>query len=254
MNRYIKVLNENNQIVDALSQINFVKWDERSNMVVVCPAYDTGVMGMLSYDISTIWHIAGKPQFPESRGYITTTYTEIDKEEFEILRKALDEKSEEDDPIDDITPDPIPDVPDDDEQTLALVINSKLLEMNKVCNTIITQGIDVVLSDGNSHHFSLTEYDQLNIFKLETLARSGEMELLPYHEDDELCKFYPAVDIVAIADAATSYITYHTTYCNSLKSYIKSLNSISSVASITYGVEIPEEFQSDVWKELNKNG
>ena len=38
-----------------------------------------------------------------------------------------------------------------------------------------------------SHHFSLTEYDQVNLFKLETLAHSGE-EILPYHEDDKPCR------------------------------------------------------------------
>ena len=184
--------------------------------------------------------------------YEVADVVQITQEEYEELYEMI-EKDEEITPEPPVEPTPEPE-PEQEDVTVEYAKTLKTKEMSAVCQSMISSGIDVELSDGETHHFSLTEYDQLNIFKLETLARSGETEFLPYHEDDELCKFYPAVDIVAIADAATNYITYHTTYYNSLKSYIKSLKSISSVASITYGVEIPEEFQSDVWKELNKNG
>lgn len=245
MDKYVKIINTDGNIVDALSVLQFVKWDNRANMVVNCKDTDVSRMGLLSYDVSTIWHIEGTPEFPTEREYITTNYVEIDKEEFDAIRKAIDDGKE-------IEPEPDPE-PEEDESSVAFVKSAKLKEMSNTCENLIFSGIDVTLSDGVSHHFSLTEYDQLNLFKLETLARSGEMEVLPYHEDDKLCQFFPAQDIITIANAATNYITYHTTYFNSLKAYIKSLRSINTISKVRYGMDIPERYQSDVWKEINKD-
>ncbi len=170
------------------------------------------------------------------------------KEEFEAIRKIIDDGKEvEPEP----TPEPEPEPEDDG--TVAFAKETKIKEMNQTCQNTIFAGIDVVVSDDKSHHFSLTEYDQVNLFKLETLAHSGE-EMLPYHEDDKPCQFFSAADIITIANAATSYVTYHTTYTNSLKSYIKSLRSLNTIAKVYYGIEIPEKYQSEVWKALINNG
>lgn len=244
--KYVKIENLENKIVDALSVLQFVKWDNRAKMVVNCRDTDSDRMGLLSYDASTIWHIDGAPKFPVERGYITTTYTEINKEEFDIIRKAIDDGKE-------IEPEPDPEPEPEDDSSVAFVKVAKIREMKNTCENLIYAGIDVTLSDEESHHFSLTDHDQLDIFKLEMIARSGEQEFLPYHEDGELCKFYPAQDIIAIADCATNFIMYHTTYFNSLKAYINSLRSLNTVARVVYGMDIPEKYQSDVWKEINKN-
>lgn len=186
----------------------------------------------------------------EDIGAITADVIEIDKEEYDELYELI-EHDEEIEPYPEPEPSPEPE-PEPEDITVAYAKKLKLKDMSNTCNNIIFAGIDVVLSDEETHHFSLTEYDQLNLFKLETLARSGQ-EVLPYHEDGELCKFYPAVDIIAIANAATQYITYHTTYFNSLKAYINSLRSLNTISRVTYGMDIPEKYQSDVWKEINKN-
>ena len=244
--KYVKIENLENEIVDALSVLQFVKWDNRAKMVVNCRDTDSDRMGLLSYDASTIWHIYGTPEFPVERGYITTTYTEINKEEFDIIRKAIDDGKE-------IEPEPDPEPEPEDDSSVAFVKAAKIREMKNTCENLIYAGIDVTLSDEESHHFSLTDHDQLDIFKLEMIARSGEQEFLPYHEDGELCKFYPAQDIITIADCATNFIMYHTTYFNGLKAYINSLRSLNTVARVVYGMDIPEKYQSDVWKEINKN-
>lgn len=186
----------------------------------------------------------------EDIGAITADVIEIDKEEYDELYELI-EHDEEIEPYPEPEPSPEPE-PEPEDITVAYAKKLKLKDMSNTCNNIIFAGIDVVLSDEETHHFSLTEYDQLNLFKLETLARSGQ-EALPYHEDGELCKFYPAVDIIAIANAAAQYITYHTTYFNSLKAYINSLRSLNTISKVTYGMDIPEKYQSDVWKEINKN-
>lgn len=52
---------------------------------------------------------------------------------------------------------------------------------------------------------------------------------------------------------SAEFKTYHVSYFNSLKSYIESLDIIDAISAITYSMEIPEEFQSDVLKVLLKN-
>lgn len=196
------------------------------------------------------YHAGWMKAIREDIGAITADVIEIDKEEYDELYELI-EHDEEIEPYPEPEPSPEPE-PEPEDITVAYAKKLKLKDMSNTCNNIIFAGIDVVLSDEETHHFSLTEYDQLNLFKLETLARSGQ-EVLPYHEDGELCKFYPAVDIIAIANAATQYITYHTTYFNSLKAYINSLRSLNTISRVTYGMDIPEKYQSDVWKEINKN-
>ena len=118
-----------------------------------------------------------------------------------------------------------------------------------MCTNLIQKGFDIKLSDGSSHHFSLTEQDQLNLITLSTMVASGETEI-PYHADGEPCKFYTVNDINAILNAATAWKTYQVTYNNSLKTYINSLEKITDISAITYGIEIPVDYQSDVLKAL----
>lgn len=186
----------------------------------------------------------------EDIGAVVADVIEITKEEYDILYEMI-ERDEEIDPTPEPDPDPEP-TPEPEDITVDYAKTLKIKEMNQTCQNTIYAGIDVVLSDDKSHHFSLTEYDQVNLFKLETLAHSGE-EILPYHEDDKPCQFFSAADIITIANAAAKYVTYHTTYTNSLKSYIKSLRSLNTIAMVYYGIEIPEKYQSEVWKALINN-
>lgn len=121
--------------------------------------------------------------------------------------------------------------------------------MSATCNKIITNGFDAILSDGENHHFSLTIQDQLNLITLSSMVAAGET-IIPYHADGELCKGYSVEDITTIINTATSFKTYHVTYFNSLKVYIDSMNDINEVNNVVYGIDIPEEYQSDVLKQL----
>lgn len=199
------------------------------------------------------YHAGWMKAVREDIGAITADVIEINKEEYDELYELI-ERDEEITPDPEPDPDPVPTPdPEDEDVTVAYAKTLKIREMKNTCENLIYAGIDVTLSDEESHHFSLTDHDQLDIFKLEMIARSGEQEFLPYHEDGELCKFYPAQDIITIADCATNFIMYHTTYFNSLKAYINSLRSLNTVARVVYGMDIPEKYQSDVWKEINKN-
>lgn len=125
----------------------------------------------------------------------------------------------------------------------------KIKEMSGICESTITNGFDIVLSDGKSHHFSLSVQDQLNLITLSTMLASGE-EYIPYHADGELCKAYSLEDASAIITTATNFKTYHITYFNSLKAYINSLKSIKTVSAVTYGMEIPDKYKSEVLTAL----
>jgi len=130
------------------------------------------------------------------------------------------------------------------QENLADVISAKVAEMSMACNLMILNGIDVQLADGNTYHFSLDM-----IMKLNERAVAGN-EFLPWHWDNGSCHIFSAEDIIAINTQMENYITFHTTYFNSLRDYIKSLTDIEDVMAIEYGVEIPVEYQSEVLKIL----
>lgn len=132
---------------------------------------------------------------------------------------------------------------------LAEVKKAKIAEMDISCNSKIQSGFDISLSDGSSHHFSLEIPDQLKISKLNDMANSG-VEELPYHADGETCKFYSKEDVAAINQKMEETIEFQVTYFNSLRDYINSLEDINVVQEIQYGIEIPEQYQSEVLKAL----
>lgn len=136
--------------------------------------------------------------------------------------------------------------------TLEFIKENKTKEMSNVCNQTITNGFDIVLSDNETHHFSLTIQDQLNLITLSSLVSAGQTEI-PYHADGELCKYYSNSDILQIIAKATEFKTYHVTYYNSLKVYIESIDNIEDVSRIEYGVNIPVEYQSEILKGIIEN-
>ena len=121
--------------------------------------------------------------------------------------------------------------------------------MSAMCQDVICTGIDVELSDGSVQHFTLEIEDQLNLITLSSMVAAGET-MIPYHASDKLCVFYSAEDITRIITAATAFKTFHTSYFNSLKNWIMSVGSIAEMSEIQYGDTIPEEYCSDVLKQL----
>ena len=170
----------------------------------------------------------------------------ITKEEFDAIAETI-EKGEEPIIVEEPT-EPVVEEPQEDESTVVTVEyvrGLKLAEISRACNQAIVSGLDITLSDEKAHHFSLTEQDQSNLIALSLSVAQGETAI-PYHADDELCVFYSPEDITKIVGEATAYITYHTTYHNSLKAYVKSLRSVNTIARVEYGMEIPAKYQSEV--------
>lgn len=134
--------------------------------------------------------------------------------------------------------------------TLEDARKAKFKEVSEACENTIYAGIDVSTSTG-IEHFSLTEKDQLNLFGKKMQLIAGE-EKLEYHEDGEPCKYFTAEDMQKIIEKAMFWVSYNTTYCNALNMMIKAATSAEEVEKMSWGMEIPEEFQNEVLKDYMK--
>lgn len=181
--------------------------------------------------------------------YISAEIIEISQDEYDALKKAV-ESCENIDVSEPVQKEPeLPELNLAEEVTIQHIKDKKISEMSKMCNAVITKGFDTALEDGEIHHFSLTTQDQLNLITLQAMIQSGQ-SLVPYHADNESCRFFSAADIQTVLTGATNHITYHVSYFNALKGYVNSLDDIKKVDAIKYGEEIPKEYQTEVLQYL----
>lgn len=149
-----------------------------------------------------------------------------------------------------VEPEPMPE-PEPEEPTLEEIKESKVNEMNDAQQKTIQNGINVTLSDGTEEHFTLTDHDQTSLMGLQVQVAAGQ-EQIPWHTSDETehCKFYSNADMELITSVAMAYVTWHVTYFRDLRIYIRALQTKEEVESITYGIEIPEEYLSEPLKAM----
>lgn len=232
---YIKIM-EGNTIIAAEAHTTpiYICRQSSNGILIRCP--EIHAQGILSLDGSTVYQLDGKESLEDDAEHVAY---EITLPEYEAI-------------IEDLYPSPDPEPEPSYDDALEAMIAQKIAEMSEACNAVIVGGVDVELSDGETYHFSLATQDQLNLTTLDAMVRSGETQI-PYHADGELCKFYSAEDIALIVQAAKDWTSYHITYFNSLQCYIHALQSIEEVGSIVYGVPVPEEYQSEVYKAIVRN-
>ena len=127
---------------------------------------------------------------------------------------------------------------------LPTLAEKKLEEVNAACEKIIYAGIDVEISVGTKH-FSLTPNDQTNLDSMFSAITLGAAEY-PYHADGEQCMMYSATDIMALYVKYKEFVTYQTTYCNMLRTWIKRETDNQVIHDIYYGIELPEDLASDM--------
>lgn len=149
-----------------------------------------------------------------------------------------------------VEPEPIPE-PEPIEPTLEEVKESKVSEMNETQQKVIAAGVDVTLTDGTTEHFTLEDHDQTSLVGLQSQVVAGE-ENIPWHTSNEAehCKFYSNADMEKITTTAMSYVVWHVTYFRDLRIYIRSLESKEDVEKVTYGMNIPEAYQSEPLKAM----
>ena len=135
--------------------------------------------------------------------------------------------------------------PEPYEPTLEELKEQKISEVSDACKDTIHAGVDVELPTGSTEHFSLKEEDQINLFGKQAQISAGITQL-EYHQDGHPCRYYTVEEMTAIITAAMQFVSYHTTYCNSLYTWINSVTDKEDLQDITYGSSIPFEYQSEV--------
>ena len=130
--------------------------------------------------------------------------------------------------------------------TLEEVQELKVAEMEAVKQQLIQEGFDVILTDGTKEHFTLTMEEQIELSALQQKVKDGAPQL-PWHIEDESehCKFYDNEDMALIVETAFAHKSWHRTYFQDLRIYIRSLDNKEAVEAVTYGMEIPEECRSE---------
>ncbi len=157
-----------------------------------------------------------------------------------------------------VPPEPEPEPPEPEPPTLEEVQETKVAEMNAAMENAIAYGAEVQLSDGTTERFTLTDRDQISLIGLQvsaaTLTDTQDVDPLtfPWHPADESvhCKFYSQEDMHKISSAGFQYVLYHVTYFRDLRIYIRSLDDIKSVQAVTYGIALPEAYQSEPLKAM----
>lgn len=227
---YIKFINSENYIPAIVKPREHIV-----NITTENPVADNEVTGFFFYLIPEEVEIP-----PGKYDTFTTLYRRISETEFELSDNG--EVYVPPEPI----PDPEPYVP-----TLEEVREAKVQEMNALQQAAIQSGVNVTLTDGTVEHFTLTEHDQTSLVGLQSQVAAGE-DNIPWHtsDEDEHCKFYSNADMGLIITQAMTWVTWHVTYFRDLRIYIRSLSTKEEVAGVTYGVELPEEYQSEPLKVM----
>lgn len=236
----------NNEIVGAVSEKDFMRYQSKHNIILSCDRDSVQYVlfdGVLYRDEWMFQLIDNNYQ------YIPAEVVYIDELEYNAIIEAF-ENGEEIPHVEQEEPQqiyvPTPDI------TVNFVCENKINNMSDMCNKTILDGCDVVLSDGQSYHFTFQIVDQIKISKLYELAKAGNA-FLPYHADDGEEKIFSSEDICTLKRAMEYHIEYNIAYFNSLKGYINSLDTIETISAVQYGDEIPDEFHSAVLDFLIDN-
>ena len=239
---YYKLINQQN-IIGAITSNDFIVYSPSTDCYLSATEQTGEYANYQNKLYRDTWMISYQLYVPHTVVNIIHTT----KEEYDAIIEAL--KTEETIRIIDNEDEPyIPDQTDpNDIISLEFIRSSKLQEMSYACRTTIEAGFDLIIR-GETHHFSLTTQDQLNLMNLNLMAQTEE--LIPYHADGEECEFYTPEEIREIIAAATSYKNYQVAYHNALKAYVNALDTIEAIAAIEYGTPIPDEYKSDVLRVL----
>lgn len=136
-----------------------------------------------------------------------------------------------------------------EDNALDIIKTAKLNEFSKVCNAMIVAGIDLEFN-GEVVHFNLSIEDQSNIANLFRVVELGGTEY-PYQADGGVCRIYTAAEIAQIYLAAQTLVTYQTTYHNTLKAYIQSLEDVDIISNASYGMTLPDEYMLEMNDKLS---
>ena len=122
-----------------------------------------------------------------------------------------------------------------------------LEQVSKACEVDVYDGDEIELEDGTTQKFSYTFQDQVNWDELFIMAIiAPEMELLPYHGNSHSCTFFTRRQVIKICSTLLLRKTQLITYANAINMYANSLEDRDEIMAITYGMELPSEYQENI--------
>lgn len=127
------------------------------------------------------------------------------------------------------------------ESKIDQIRSMKITNMSAICNQLITYGVDF-----NNEHYSLTSDDQINLMKLESIATLSPSTQIFYHPDGGLCRAYSTEEILQLANLATMWIVYHTTYFNFTKAQLLQETDVEKIINFQYGDTLNDEFNTQI--------
>lgn len=245
---YYKIIN-GDDFIGVITQTDFLRYQAKHHILLACSESEAEYARLGDEMYHAEWMVLPATA---SIPYTVANIISIEEDEYNLLYAAAE--ASEDIAIE--PPEPVPELPPSADPaeavTLEYIRKAKTAEMSAECRKTITGGFDIVLSDGESHHFSLTVQDQLNLITLSAMVEAGETAI-PYHADGELCQEFSAADITKIIGAATAFKMYHLTYYNALRGYIGRLDDIKEIGGVEYGMNIPEEYMTEALKKVQAN-
>lgn len=124
----------------------------------------------------------------------------------------------------------------------------KVNQIREAVKNDIFRGVQVVLHDGSVETFTLTLEDQNNINSLfmAILAGNGKVTELPYHSTHNLCREYPAQDLVTLYVEMQKAITYKTTVANFAINLARDAITKEELDTIEYGMEFDAETEAQI--------
>lgn len=125
-------------------------------------------------------------------------------------------------------------------ETLIEVKEAKISEISAICNQVIEEGQDIMLSDlNNTEHFYYKSYDQQNMKNAFDIANmvyqaTGQKTSIPFYDSNNQCRIYSYNDIATIYISCQNYITYNLTLAHQLQAMIKDIEDKDAIKALVY--------------------
>jgi hypothetical protein len=218
------------KVIDVVQNPRFLRFLPSGHIAITDKSSAQGIAGS---DGKTVYSF-GTVKHPNA---LIVTIVEISLEEFNRLQGLLNSEQEF------VT----------DETALAKAREATIKNLASICKDKITSGFSIKLFDGKTYSFKLTAEDQINLLNLENQFNTGEKTFV-YHATDLPCKVFTRNDMSKIIQAYRKHVLYHTTYFNTAKQYIKSLNSAERINAFTYGTNLVGMTKDPIIRQILRGG
>ena len=214
--KYYKVIKDK-EFIGVGTTLNLRRFQNKHQIMLICSETQVQYiqLGDVLYRANWMW-----PETTDSVKYEIADVIRIEKDEYDLLLKAVETNEEiaiEEEPIAEVEQIVV------EEPTIDYIRASKIAELKRDCNKVITNGVDIKLSDGETRHFSMSLEDQINLL---TMA---------YLKDESL---YSAKDMKTIITKTNVHKNCHITKFKQLKDRVNSLNTIEEISAVNYHEEV----------------